>query len=109
MTVPECAEALGVPLAKVREYLRDRYLIATRRGENNAWYLPAGQLVESENGMAVLATVRGTVLVLADAGMSDADIVEWLLTDHDELGMTPLAALREGRRAHVRRVAQTAL
>lgn len=109
MTVPECAEALGVPLSRVRELIRERYLIATRRGENNAVYLPAGQIIEGENGPEVLATLRGTIIVLGDAGLSDAAAVEWLLAENDELGESPLDALRSGKRAHVRRLAQSIL
>ena len=109
MSVPECAEALGLPLSRVRELIKDRHLVATRRGENNAVYLPAGQIVDGDEGPRVLATVRGTVLVLADAGMRDDDIIAWLTSDHDELDGTPLDALRAGQRAHVRRLAQTAL
>nr|WP_255633425.1 Rv2175c family DNA-binding protein [Demequina sp. TTPB684] len=107
LSVPECAELLGVPLSRVREFLRERNLIAVRRGENNALYLPAGQIVEGEHGHEVLATVRGTIIVLADAGLSDDVIVEWLTTFHEELGESPLDALRSGKRAPVRRLAQT--
>lgn len=106
MSVPECAEVLGVPLSRVREFLRERYLIAVRRGENNALYLPAGQIIDGEAGPEILATVRGTVMVLADAALSDDVIVEWLMTVNDELGESPLDALRSGKRAPVRRLAQ---
>lgn len=109
LSVPECAEALGVSLSRVRELLKDRNLVATRRGENNAVYLPAGQIMQGEEAQYVLATVRGTVMVLSDMGYSDDDIVTWLTTPHDELDGTPLDALRSGQRAHVRRLAQTAL
>ena len=111
LSVPECAEALGVSLTRVRELLKDRNLVATRRGENNAVYLPAGQIVTGEeyDGPHVLATVRGTVIVLSDLGYSDDDIVAWLVSPHDELEGSPLDALRAGQRAHVRRLAQTAL
>ena len=109
MTVPECAEALGVSLSRVRELLNDRNLVATRRGENNAVYLPAGQIMDGEGARYVLATVRGTVMVLADLGYSDDDIVTWLVSPHEELEGSPLDALRSGQRAHVRRLAQTAI
>lgn len=109
MTVPECAEALGVPLSRVRELLRERHLISTRRGENNAVYLPAGQLIETDNGTEILATVRGTIMLLADAHLDDAAIIEWLMTHHEELEQSPLDALRAGKRAHVRRLAQAVL
>lgn len=107
LSVPECAEVLGVPLSRVREFLRERYLIAVRRGENNALYLPAGQIIDGEEGPQILATVRGTVMVLADAALSDDVIVDWLMTVNDELGESPLDALRSGKRAPVRRLAQT--
>lgn len=83
--------------------------MSVRRGENNAVYIPAGQIMEGETARYVLATVHGTALVLADGGFSDDEIVEWLLTPHEQLDGTPLDALRAGQRAHVRRLAQTAL
>lgn len=109
MTVPECAEALSVPLSRVRELLRERHLIGTRRGDNNAVYLPSAQLVSDAEGTRIVATVRGTILVLADAGLSDDEIVAWLMAEHEELGESPLHALRSGKRAHVRRLAQAVL
>ena len=107
MTVPEYAEALKISISQVRELLRERHLIATRRGENNALYLPAGQLIDGDSGPEVLSTVRGTIILLADAGLSDDEIAEWLVADNAELGESPLAALRSGKRAPVRRAAQT--
>lgn len=107
MTVPEYAEALQISISQVRELLRERHVVAARRGENNALYLPAGQLVDGDSGPEVLATVRGTIILLADAGMSDEEIAKWLVTDNDELGESPLAALRSGKRAPVRRAAQS--
>jgi excisionase family DNA binding protein len=109
LTVPECAEALGVSLSRVRELIKDRSIVSQRRGENNAVYIPAGQIMQGDGGPHVLATVHGTVLVLADAGFGDDDIVEWLLSPHEQLEGSPLDALRAGQRAHVRRLAQTAL
>lgn len=107
MTVPEYAEALQISISQVRELLRERHLVAARRGENNALYLPAGQLIDGAEGPEILATVRGTIIVLADAGMSDTEIAEWLVTENEELGESPLAALRSGKRAPVRRAAQS--
>jgi len=106
MTVPECAQLLSISLSQVRELLRERHLVAARRGENNALYLPRGQIVTGQDGPEVLATVRGTVMLLADAGLTDDEIAQWLTEDNDELGQSPLDALREGKRAPVRRAAQ---
>ncbi|WP_369824600.1 Rv2175c family DNA-binding protein [Cellulosimicrobium sp. CUA-896] len=45
--------------------------------------------------------------MLGDAGFADAEIVEWLFRRDDELGEAPIDALLAGRKAHVRRVAQS--
>ena len=106
LSVPEFAAQLGLRDSDVRELLRERHVVATRRGANNAVALPADFIIEGEQGPIVVATLRGTITVLADSGLGDEDIMEWLIADNEELGMTPLAALREGRRAQVRRIAQ---
>ena len=109
LTVPEFAQALGVTASDVREMLRLRTLIAVRRGENDAWHLPAEFIVEQDGEPRVIPTLHGTVTVLSDGGFSDSEALEWLISHSEELGTTPLAALREGRRAPVRRAAQAQL
>lgn len=108
LSLPEVAEATDLPLRTVRGYLRDRILVATRRGENNALAVPAGFLVSSagSEALAVLPSLRGTITMLADSGYADDEIVDWLLRDNDELGDTPLANLQGGRTHAVRRAAQ---
>ena len=54
--------------------------------------------------------VRGRSRVdwfMPDAGLNDAEIVAWLIEEDGELGQSPLDALRSGKKAHVRRIAQT--
>ena len=55
---------------------------------------------------APLPELHGTANVLSDAGFSDAEALDWLLDEEESLGTTPIAALRAGRKAEVRRVAQ---
>lgn len=100
LTVPDLVERLGMPHGKVRRLLEDRILLATR--VDGVLKVPADFLVGAEP----LHELRGTVLVLADAGFSDDEAVHWLLSEEDSLGTTPIAALRAGRKAEVRRVAQ---
>jgi len=50
--------------------------------------------------------LRGTLFVLADAGFSDENAMEWLLDTEDSLRAAPIDALLAGRKAEVRRVAQ---
>ncbi|WP_234988023.1 Rv2175c family DNA-binding protein [Demequina sp. NBRC 110056] len=107
LTVPDFADALGVAASDVREMIRQRQIIAVRRGPSDAWHVPAGFIHDHEGEVRVLPTLPGTITVLTDAGLSDDESIEWLLTENEELDTTPLAALREGRRAPVRRAAQT--
>lgn len=109
LTVPDFAEALGVTPTHIRELLREGALAARRRGERSTVQLPAGFIVEGEDGPEVLHTLRGTLTLLRDAGFDDDAALDWLLAHDDELEAAPLDALRSGKRAHVRRVAQALL
>lgn len=108
LSLPEVAEATDLPQRTVRGYLRDRVLVAARRGENNALAVPEAFLVPAEEPgrRMVLPSLPGTITVLSDSGYADEEIVAWLLRENDELGATPLGALRNGRTHAVRRAAQ---
>lgn len=107
LTVPDVAEALDVSVTAVHEMIRVRELIAVRRGEGNTWQIPADFLEDDADGVRVIPALRGTLIMLGDMRMSDEESLEWLMSESEELGSTPLAALREGKRAPVRRAAQT--
>lgn len=109
LTVPDFADALGVTPTHVRELLREGGLAARRRGERATVQLPAGFIVDGEEGPEVLHTLRGTLTLLRDAGFDDDAALDWLLAHDEELDATPLDALRSGKRAHVRRIAQALL
>ncbi len=109
LTIPDFAEALGTTPTEVRELVREGFLIAVRRGERQILHVPAGAIVEGADGPEVLATLRGTLTLLKDAGFTDAEAGDWLTTVEPELGVSPLNALRSGQRAHVRRIAQALL
>ena len=53
-----------------------------------------------------LKDLRGTLMLLADDGFTDDEAMEWMLDANDLLGASPVDALRAGRKAEVRRVAQ---
>ncbi len=106
LPVPDVADRMAVPASRVRDLLRERALLAVRRGENNALHIPEAFLTETDDGVAPIATLKGTLTLLADAGFDDDAAMEWLLTPNDELGDSPIAELRAGHRSHVRRVAQ---
>ncbi|WP_307858527.1 Rv2175c family DNA-binding protein [Microbacterium flavescens] len=101
LTLPELVEVLGEPLGRVRRFIDESYLVGTRR--DGALKVPALFIVDGHP----LASLRGTVIVLHDAGFSDDEVIEWLLTPEESIGIPPIEALRAGRKAEVRRVAQT--
>ena len=45
--------------------------------------------------------------MLGDSGFNDDEAMHWLLSPEDSLGTSPIEALRAGRKAEVRRVAQS--
>ncbi len=101
LTLPELVEVLGEPLGRVRRFIDESYLVGTRR--DGALKVPALFIVDGHP----LASLRGTVIVLHDAGFSDDEVIDWLLTPEESIGIPPIEALRAGRKAEVRRVAQT--
>ncbi|MEO8908480.1 MAG: Rv2175c family DNA-binding protein [Microbacteriaceae bacterium] len=100
LTVPDLVGLLGVSVGRVHRLIEDRHLLAVRQG--GVLKIPADFLVDGEP----MHELRGTLFVLADAGFSDADAMQWLLDTEDSLRTAPIDALREGRKAEVRRIAQ---
>jgi hypothetical protein len=100
LTIPEIVEILGLPLGKVHRMLEERALLGTR--VDGVLKVPSEFIVDGEP----LGDLRGTLVVLGDAGFSDDEAMHWLLNEEDSLGTTPIAALRARRKAEVRRVAQ---
>lgn len=62
---------------------------------------------EFVQGNQPLPSLRGTLLVLLDAGYSDDEAVDWLLTVNDELDERPIDSLLRGNKAAVRRATQS--
>ena len=100
LTVPDVAERLGTTPARVRRLLEDKHLLAVRR--DGVLRIPEVFLRDGEP----MPELRGTAILLGDSGFDDDGAVAWLLSDEDSLGTAPIDALRAGRKAEVRRVAQ---
>ncbi len=100
LTIPNLVEQLGLSQSRVRQLIEDKHLLAVRR--DGVLQVPA---VFLEDG-APLGDLRGTMFVLADDGFTDDQAMQWLLDVDDSLGVAPIIALRAGRKAEVRRVAQ---
>jgi hypothetical protein len=100
LTVPDIADRLGITASQVRRLIEDRYLIGSRR----SGVLAVPEVFLDEEGP--LPELRGTLIVLGDDGFSDEGALDWLLETEESLGAAPIDALRAGRKAEVRRVAQ---
>lgn len=101
--IPEAATALGVPVSRIHQYLREGALVAVREADGTR-RMPAAFL---HNG-AILKGLSGVVTLLRDAHYSDEEILTWLFREDDSLPGTPIHALRENRGTEVKRRAQVA-
>ena len=101
LTVPEVAERLDVPLGKVRRFIEEHQLFSVRF--DGVQKIPA-HLIETGEP---LPSLRGTILVLIDAGFDVDSAVEWLYRPEESIGRRPIELLLEGRKSEVRRVAQS--
>jgi len=100
LTIPELVELLGIGVSKIRRLIEDRSLLARR--VDGVWQVPQSFIRDGEP----LPELRGTLILLADARFSDDEAMDWLLNSEESLGVSPIDALRAGRKAEVRRVAQ---
>lgn len=100
LTIPDLVDLLGIGVGRVRRLIEDRHLLAVR--VDGVLRVPADFIRDGEP----LSELRGTLIVLADAGFSDEEAMTWLLSEDDSLGVAPIDALLAGRKAEVRRVAQ---
>ncbi|MFE4470648.1 Rv2175c family DNA-binding protein [Leifsonia sp. NPDC056824] len=100
LTIPDLVEQLGLGVSRVRRLIEDRHLAAKRI--DGILKVPAAFLRDGEP----LGELHGTLIVLSDNGFDDDEAVDWLLADEESLGTAPIEALRAGRKAEVRRVAQ---
>jgi excisionase family DNA binding protein len=102
LTVPDIAEMLGVEVTRVRQLIKEGQLIAVRRGENRALYIPAAFIDEDK----VVKGLVGTLTLLRDDGFTAEEMLEWLFTPDPSLPGTPAQALSENRGTEVKRRAQ---
>ncbi|WP_347346760.1 Rv2175c family DNA-binding protein [Microbacterium sp.] len=101
LTIPDLVALTGESQGRVRRLLDERQLVGSRR--DGVLRVPAVFLVDGHP----LSALRGTLFVLHDAGFSDDEAIDWLLSPEDSIGVSPIEALLAGRKSEVRRVAQS--
>jgi hypothetical protein len=100
LTLPALVNVLKVSPSRVKQLIEDKFLLAIRR--DGVLQVPSTFIRDG----APLPELRGTIFVLGDDGFTDEQAMDWLLGVDDSLGVAPIDALRAGRKAEVRRVAQ---
>lgn len=101
LTIPDLVEKLGLTPSRIRRLIEERQLLAVKI--DGVLSVPADFLDAEDEPLSEL---RGTLFVLADARFTDDEAMEWMLSAEESLGVAPIDALRAGRKAEVRRVAQ---
>jgi uncharacterized protein len=101
LTVAQVAEQLAVPVARVKQMLRDHRLLGVNRPDG-CLMVPAAFI----DGGQVVKGLHGTLTLLFDCGFDDNEALRWLFTDDDSLPGTPIQAIMQNRRTEVNRRAQ---
>lgn len=101
LSIPELGDALGLTQRQARRLVDDKVVLAHRVGPNNALCVPAA-FVEDDH---LLTGIEGTITVLLDARLSDAEALEWLFTVDPTLPVegSPVTMLQAHRKAEVRK------
>ncbi|WP_366099791.1 Rv2175c family DNA-binding protein [uncultured Aurantimicrobium sp.] len=103
LTIPDLMEVLGLNQSQVRRLIEDNVLAATR--VDGVLKVPADFIHDGEP----LPALQGTIVLLRDVGFDGDELVQWLITEEESLTVSPVDALKAGRKAEVRRIAQALL
>ncbi len=99
-TIPDLVELFDMSPGKIHRLIEDHHLGAVRV---DGYLRVPKEFVQDDHPLPPL---RGTLLVLIDAGFSDDEAVDWLFVANEELGERPIDALLAGRKSSVRRATQ---
>ena len=106
LTVDEAARRLGIEPRRIKQLVRDHQLFLVPAPDGSA-AVPEEIITRVEGGWEPLWNLPGTLTLLADGGFSPSEAVNWLYTEREELGSTPMAALLAGRHHLVNTIAGT--
>ena len=99
----QAGDALGVPVSKVRQYIREHQLAGAVPVAGGGQRVPAALIQDGE----IVKGVPGVLTVLHDGGYDDREAIAWLFTADDTIPGRPIDALRENRGSEVKRRAQS--
>lgn len=102
LSLEEAGTALGVTPNRIRQWVREREIIALRTATSRQPRVPTDCIVGAE----IVKHLGGTLTLLSDSGFDEREAAEWLFTPDESLPGRPIDALREDRGREVRRRAQ---
>ncbi|WP_017794472.1 Rv2175c family DNA-binding protein [Leucobacter salsicius] len=100
LTIADLVELFDASPGRIHRLIEDHYLAAVR--VNGVLSVPAVFV----QGNEPLPALRGTILVLLDAGLSEEQAFDWIMSNNEELGERPIDSLLRGHKAAVRRATQ---
>lgn len=100
LALPDAAEALGVPVTKVHDYVGARKLVVYVKDGKKF----IAERLLGEDGLSKF--VSGAITVLSDGGFDDNEILAFLFTPDDSLPGRPVDALHGQKAREVIRRAQ---
>ena len=103
LTIPDLMDGLNISQSNVRRLIEDNVLAAARI--DGVLKVPAVFIEEGEP----MHQLQGTIVLLRDCGFDGDELVDWLISPEESLGVSPVDALKAGRKAEVRRIAQALL
>lgn len=99
--IGELVELFNTTPGKIHRMIEQKHLAAVR--VDGVLKVPALFILDGEP----LPSLHGTLVLLNDAGYSQAESVAWLFDENAGLDVAPIEALRSGRKTEVRRTAQS--
>jgi hypothetical protein len=103
LTIPDLMGVFNISQSNVRRLIEDNVLAAARI--DGVLKVPAVFIEEGEP----MHQLQGTIVLLRDCGFDGDELVDWLISPEESLGVSPVDALKAGRKAEVRRIAQALL
>ena len=102
LTYPDVAEALGLPVTRVHQLVRDGQLLFVQVEQGRR--IPADFIQDGQ----VVKHLPAVIRLLRDSHYEDGEILDWLFREDDSLPGTPIGNLRDNRGTEIKRRAQVA-